>query len=288
MQDTAPSASPSLARLLATGAAPQTLRRSRPCRQVLRTVPEPSSTNPKLLRKMPALAATRVEGAVTSISLADASSRGFTFFVGTSACNIYKVTYEPATGRLKEELVQTAHSERINGLAFPHEYSDVFATCGTGYIRLWHLSTCRELVRIAVPNLECFCIAFTTDGSAVLSGWSDGKIRAFGPQSGKLLFTINDAHQKAVTAIASTSDSSRILSGGEEGMVRVWRLGRTSQVGLRARAAAEPGALGKRMRGLRAAEARERGVHHSLVSVPRKPTRDRFAAGPPPRRWRRA
>lgn len=197
--------------------------------QVLRTVSEPSPANPKLLRKMPALAAAKVEGAVTSISLADISSRAFTFFVGTAACNIYKVVYEPATGRLKEELIQTAHADKINGLAFPHEYSDVFATCGVGYIRIWHLTTCRELLRITVPNLECFCVAFTTDGSSIISGWGDGKIRAFGPQSGKLLFTINDAHQKAVTAIASTSDSSKIISGGEEGMVRVWKLGRTSQ-----------------------------------------------------------
>nr|A8ILK1.1 RecName: Full=Cilia- and flagella-associated protein 52 [Chlamydomonas reinhardtii] len=179
----------------------------------------------QLLRKMPALAGTKVEGAITSIALADMNARGFTFFVGTAMCNIYK----PATSRLKEELVQTAHNDKINGMAFPNEYSEVFATCGTGFIRLWHLTTCRELLRIAVPNLECFCIAFTTDGSAILSGWSDGKIRAFGPQSGKIIFTINDAHQKAVTAIASTADSSRILSGGEEGMVRVWRIGRTSQ-----------------------------------------------------------
>lgn len=55
------------------------------------------------------------------------------------------------------------------------------------------------------------------DGKAIISGWSDGKIRAFGPQSGKLLFTIHDAHHKAVTALAATSDSRRIISGGEEG-----------------------------------------------------------------------
>jgi hypothetical protein len=59
--------------------------------QVLRTVPEPSSTNPKLLRKMPALASTKVEGAITSIALADVNARGFTLFVGTAMCNIYKV-----------------------------------------------------------------------------------------------------------------------------------------------------------------------------------------------------
>lgn len=67
--------------------------------QVLRTVPEPSSTNPKLLRKMPALAGTKVEGAITSIALADMNARGFTFFVGTAMCNIYKVR-RLAVGRI--------------------------------------------------------------------------------------------------------------------------------------------------------------------------------------------
>lgn len=32
------------------------------------------------------------------------------------------------------------------------------------------------------------------DGKSIISGWSDGRIRAYGPQSGKLLFTILDAH----------------------------------------------------------------------------------------------
>ena len=51
----------------------------------------------------------------------------------------------------------------------------------------------------------------------MVSGWSDGKIRAFGPQSGKLLYTINDAHHKGVTALATSADSGRLISGGGEG-----------------------------------------------------------------------
>ena len=47
-------------------------------------------------------------------------------------------------------------------------------------------------------------------GKSIISGWSDGKIRAFAPQSGKLLYTIHDAHHKAVTSIAPTSDSSKV------------------------------------------------------------------------------
>ena len=42
------------------------------------------------------------------------------------------------------------------------------------------------------------------------------------------MFTIEDAHNKGVTAIATTSDSQCIVSGGGEGQVRVWSVGRSS------------------------------------------------------------
>jgi WD40 repeat protein len=66
-----------------------------------------------------------------------------------------------ATCRLTEELVQTAHGDKINDLSFPNDLSEVFATCGLAQIRIWHLRTCRELLRISVPNLECHCVTFT-------------------------------------------------------------------------------------------------------------------------------
>merc|ERR1719162_749436 len=70
---------------------------------------------------------------------------------------------------------------------------------------------------------------FMRDGRSIISGWSDGKIRAFLPQSGKLLFAINDAHKDGVTALASSSDCGRIVSGGMQGEVRVWRIGQQTQ-----------------------------------------------------------
>jgi len=70
--------------------------------------------------------------------------------------------------RLSEELLQTAHAEKINALAFPVGYSEVFATAAPGCIRVWHLDSCRELLRISVPNLECKCLVF-----AVVSGWCE-------------------------------------------------------------------------------------------------------------------
>ena len=61
---------------------------------------------------------------------------------------------------LRPELLQTAHSQKITDLALPHQYSEVFATCSFGEIRVWHLHSRRELLRISVPNLGCTCVAF--------------------------------------------------------------------------------------------------------------------------------
>ena len=55
------------------------------------------------------------------------------------------------------------------------------------------------------------------DGKSIITGWSDGRVRVFAPQSGRLLYCIDDAHRKAVTAVATTADPSVIVTGGEEG-----------------------------------------------------------------------
>ena len=173
---------------------------------------------------------TTLDSSVTSVVLADTYANGdYTFYVGTKHASIYMVRFDAATQKLHAELITTCHYNEIKDVAFPDGYSEVFATCGTNNIRIWHLRQCRELLRIQVPNLVCNCVAFMADGKSIISGWSDGKIRAFYPQSGKLMYCINDAHIQGVTAIIGSGDCTRIISGGNEGMVRVWRIGSQSQ-----------------------------------------------------------
>ena len=52
-----------------------------------------------------------------------------------------------------------------------------------------------------------------------MPAWDDGRIRAFAPETGRLMYVINNAHRIGVTAIATTSDCKRIISGGGEGEV---------------------------------------------------------------------
>ena len=165
----------------------------------------------------------KVLGAVTSITLTAESSF---MFVGTDQSNIYWVE----SSSLKSEIRNTCHNDSINDIQFPYQYSGVFGTCGKEDIRIWNSETRQEHLRIHVPNLECYCFGFMRNGKSIFSGWHDGKIRAFLPQSGRLLYCINEAHTNGVTAIASTGDCQKIVSGGMNGEIRVWKIGYQSQV----------------------------------------------------------
>ena len=179
----------------------------------------------------------QVLGAVTSIAI---TADGTHMFVGTAQSNIYWVDVESLTAELRT----TCHFDRVNSVCFPRGFSDVFCTCSGAEVRVWNSNTRQELLRIQVPNLECYSVAFMRDGKSIISGWSDGKIRAFLPQSGRLMYVINDAHRligvgnssggvvpkNGVTSICPSNDCKRLLSGGADGQVRVWAVSKSTQV----------------------------------------------------------
>ncbi|KAJ3226356.1 Cilia- and flagella-associated protein 52 [Clydaea vesicula] len=167
----------------------------------------------------------KVKGSVTSLNFDDEKN----MWVGTGYSNVYYLN-----SNFEAKLKLASHYSTVNDISFPDNSSEVFATASDTDVRIWNLNTCQELLRVAVPNLECKCITFKKDGTSLISGWNDGKIRAFGPQSGRLQYEINDAHKKCVTALAVTDPfNSRgefnIVSGGEDGQVRVWKITKSVQ-----------------------------------------------------------
>lgn len=79
------------------------------------------------------------------------------------------------------------------------------------------------------------CVDFMPDGKSIVSGWTDGKIRAFLPQSGKLYWIINNAHKSGskevggVNCIAISNDCNNVISGGDDCEVRVWDIGKQTK-----------------------------------------------------------
>ncbi|KAF8821614.1 flagellar associated protein [Cardiosporidium cionae] len=157
-----------------------------------------------------------VLGGITSIARAHDGS----FYVGTDKSNIYNVN----SHSFIPVLMASNHCHRINGVVFPKNYSDLFATFSANDIRLWDGRKLEEALRITVSGNECFALDIAPSGEFILSGWSDGSTKAFLPQSGKLYFEVKDSHQNGVTAVACMSDNSMIVTGGMKGDIRLWCL----------------------------------------------------------------
>ncbi|KAM6939824.1 cilia- and flagella-associated protein 52 [Xenentodon cancila] len=167
--------------------------------------------------KFKTLKKVQLEKGVTSIAVRGEEQE---FFVGTEGSQMYRFSCESFTA----ELMSTSHTNAVQDVVFPFGTSELFATCSEDDIRLWHVDKPKELLRISVPSVTCNCLDFMIDGHCIISGWNDEKIRVFGPESGRLMLVINDAHKMGVTAIAGTRDCKRIVSGGGGGQVRVWEL----------------------------------------------------------------
>lgn len=96
------------------------------------------------------------------------------------------------------------HCEQINSIAFPSNYGEIFAVASGDEIRVW-TNQGRELLRIELMqdnqygSSQCNQVALMPDGKSIISGWTDGKIRSFLPQSGKMYWIIHDAHLASST-----------------------------------------------------------------------------------------
>jgi cilia- and flagella-associated protein 52 len=159
--------------------------------------------------------AVKLLGGVSSVCV---SPDHKTLYAGTRDGNRYSmdvVAFEP-------KLHATSHPDPVHSVVFPRDSSQLFLTASKAEVRLWNAVSHKELLRVQVPNLECRVVKVAPDGSMIATGWQDGRVRAFLPESGKLAFVINDAHVGDVTALAYTHDGRMLLTGGEDGRVRVW------------------------------------------------------------------
>lgn len=119
----------------------------------------------------------------------------------------------------------------LNIPLLPHfsNFPLVFATASYESIRLWSVLRFEELLRIVVRNFTATGVVFAKDGKSIVSSWDDGSLKAFTPLTGKLMYTIPNAHNKGCTCVAISSSGRLLVSGGMEGQVRVWRISTQSQ-----------------------------------------------------------
>jgi len=160
----------------------------------------------------------QVRGSIMSIQIRGNGQ----IFCGTSENNVYRINIDNLN--MQPELLKTCHRQAVNDVVFPANLGTLFATVGTGDVRIWQTTTGKELRRIEVPNIKCNAIAFSPDGKSLVTAWHDGKLRAYLPESGKVIYEVPHAHHLDATAVVVTDNNRQIISGGGEGAIRVWNL----------------------------------------------------------------
>jgi len=151
---------------------------------------------------------------------------------GTTQGFVYRLRTTPAAAntnespRLEPLLVSENHSAGVVAIAYDQEESDRFASISYDRtIRIWDASDYSVVTKavVVVPaNVEPSSLAYSLD--VVVSGWNDGVIRAYSPDSGEGLWEITDAHKGGVTSLLLSNNQRFVMSGGAEGDVRVWEL----------------------------------------------------------------
>ena len=128
------------------------------------------------------------------------------------------------TSDLSGFILSENHTKPVTYVSFPRGISDKFATSSEdGSIRIWDGSDYSAISRCFVSNAGS-PTSFVLTLEIIISGWEDGKIRAFRADNGQSLWTIDNAHRGGVTSLVISSNQRFIVSGGTDGEIRVWEI----------------------------------------------------------------
>ena len=105
-----------------------------------------------------------------------------------------------------------------------HDAVDYFGPDREGRLFLWDLGERRVVRHFRGHTGPVNAVAFSGDGSRLLSGSSDKTLKVWNVQTGRCLRTLT-GHTREVTSVALTSDGRRAVSGGWDANAILWDLG---------------------------------------------------------------
>ncbi len=119
------------------------------------------------------------------------------------------------------------HHEAVNCVAYvPHPSQSLRAVSGgeDGTLKLWDMVTSEVLhsIRAVRGTIPVLSLAVTPNGSEVLTGYGDGRIRRRNGEDLARTRTIQ-YHDGAVSALAISDSGDLAVSGGADGLVKLWR-----------------------------------------------------------------
>jgi WD40 repeat protein len=120
----------------------------------------------------------------------------------------------------------------VGGLAFSPDGETLASGGLDSTLKLWELGQLRQgepQRRLIREPAGVTCLAYTRDGSLIVTGHTNRILRVHEVKSGRLIGTLR-GHEAAPTVIAVSPDGNQIGSGGRDGAIRIFDLLRKEQV----------------------------------------------------------
>ncbi len=152
------------------------------------------------------------------------------------------IVWDIASGNLEKQFIYQQHDythgfgsdkeHRVLALAWLPEKNRLVSAGDGNHIKVWDLNDTASVIRKEIGDMyatkfgqtvfEEIGALLTLPDERILSGWGDGKIRLFDPESGKYVLTL-EGHKGYVTTLLLLTPTI-VVSGDDAGVIKVWDL----------------------------------------------------------------
>jgi len=122
-----------------------------------------------------------------------------------------------------EVFVQLGHSDFVYSVAFSPDGKLALSGSEDNSLKLWQVSTGRELRTFKGHSDSVYSVAFSPDGRLALSGSSDSTLKLWEVSSGRDMRTFK-GHSRSVLSVAFSPDGQLALSGSEDNSLKLWQV----------------------------------------------------------------